>query len=108
MVDTGLSLNECASLPLMLVLSFATLQLKALGAITVVFPMMNILAEHCMLDFKALVLVRATLSKSFTYKLTPFPAYILDPCADIDRHRHEQLRWGTLTMKKMFAELDTS
>ena len=33
------------------------LQLKALGAITVVFPMMNILAQHRMLNFKALALV---------------------------------------------------
>ena len=59
------------------------LQLNALGAIIVVFPMMNILAEHHMLDFKALALVRVTLSKSFTYKLSPFPAYILDPSGTV-------------------------
>ena len=55
-----------------------SLQLKALSTIIVVFPMTNILAEHHMLYFKALALVRGTLSKLFTYKLTPFPAYILD------------------------------
>jgi len=53
-----------------------SLQLKALSTIIVVFPMMNILPEHRMLDFKALALVRGTLSKSFTYKLTLFLAYI--------------------------------
>jgi len=75
------------------------LQLKALSTIIVVFPMTNILAEHRMLDFKALALVRGTLSKSFTYKLTPFPAYILDP-SDIERRGHKE----HLTMKERLAD----
>jgi len=82
----------------MVVLSFATTPTEGAGRHHCC--MMNILAEHRMLDFKALALVRGTLSKSFTYKLTPFPAYgSLRDGADIERCRHEeQLWWGTLTM----------
>jgi len=76
-----------------------SLQLKALSTIIAVFPITNILAEHHMLYFKALALVRGTLSKSFTYKLTPFPAYILDP-SDIERRGHEE----HLTMKERFVD----
>ncbi|KAL4081458.1 hypothetical protein V8B97DRAFT_30053 [Scleroderma yunnanense] len=62
------------------------LQLKTLGAVIVVLPMMSIRAEHRMLDFE----------RSHWDGTDKFA---------VERREHEErLQWGTLTVKEKFAD----